>query len=208
VLVPANGSVSLAKTAPAPSSEIDRHTRDDGHRLCKQLDPVRRNRIVFRVADGLDSLLSGVKPRLFCCCPRHFTLDGLFDLEISYPAIEPPAHLVALHPEVYQQEQARVRERFESAVELAEQAFATELGEEFPPKCPACGGDIRLIAFITEPGPIRKILTHLGEPLEPPPLSPARGPPTDWGELVQADDDRAIFQASPDELPVIDIYSL
>ncbi len=33
-------------------------------------------------------------------------------------------------------------------------------------------------------------------------------PPTDWGELVQAHDDRAIFQASPDELPVIDIHSL
>ena len=33
----------------------------------------------------------------------------------------------SLHPDVYQQEQARVRERFESAVELAEQAFATEL---------------------------------------------------------------------------------
>jgi hypothetical protein len=47
------------------------------------------------------------------------------------------------------------------------------------------GGDIRLIAFITDPAPIRKILTHLGEPLEPPPISPARGPPTDWGELVQ-----------------------
>ncbi len=30
----------------------------------------------------------------------------------------------------------------------------------------------------TEPGPIRKILTHLGEPLEPSPVSPARGPPT------------------------------
>ena len=55
------------------------------------------------------------------------TLDGLFDLEVSYPTIEPPAYLVSLHPEVYQQEQARVRERFESAVELAEQAFATEL---------------------------------------------------------------------------------
>jgi len=34
---------------------------------------------------------------------------------------------MALSPEVYQQEQARVRERFESAVELAEQSFATEL---------------------------------------------------------------------------------
>ena len=57
-------------------------------------------------------------------------------------------------------------------------------------------------------GRIRKILTHLGEPLEPPPISPARGPPADWGELVQIHDDRAIFQASPDELPAIDIHSL
>ena len=41
------------------------------------------------------------------------------------------------------------------------------VGEDFPLACPNCGGDIRLIAFITEPGLIRKILTHLGEPLEP-----------------------------------------
>ena len=40
------------------------------------------------------------------------------------------------------------------------------------------------------------------EPLEPPPVSPARCPPTDWGELLQALDDRHNFQASPDELPV------
>jgi len=82
------------------------------------------------------------------------------------------------------------------------------VGEEFPLECPACGGDIRLIAFITEPGPIRKILAHLGEPLEPLPISPARGPPTDWGELIQAHDDREAVQVSPDELPVIDIHSL
>jgi hypothetical protein len=82
------------------------------------------------------------------------------------------------------------------------------VGEEFPLLCPACGGDIRLISFITEPGPIRKILTHLGEPLEPPPISPARGPPTDWGELVQAHDDREAVQGRIDELPVIDIHSL
>jgi hypothetical protein len=70
------------------------------------------------------------------------------------------------------------------------------VGEEFPLECPGCGGDIRLIAFITDPGPIRKILSHLGELLEPPPLSPDRGPPTDWGELMQVHDDRAIFQAT------------
>ena len=32
--------------------------------------------------------------------------------------------------------------------------------------------------------------------LVPPPISPARGPPTDWGELMQVHDDRAIFQAT------------
>ena len=82
------------------------------------------------------------------------------------------------------------------------------VGEEFPFACPNCGGNIRLIAFITDPGPIRKILAHLGEPLDPPPVSPARGPPTDWAELVQAHDERDAIQSSPDDVPVIDIHSL
>ncbi|MCY3017041.1 MAG: hypothetical protein NT171_20410 [Planctomycetota bacterium] len=51
----------------------------------------------------------------------------MFDVEVSYPPIEPPHYLVALKPSVFEAEQARVRERFESAVELAEQAFAREL---------------------------------------------------------------------------------
>jgi len=102
--------------------------------------------------------------------------------------------------------QAKPRSHDTSRIAWAK--LMARVGEEFPLECPNCGGDIRLIAFITEPGPIRKILTHLGEPLEPPPTSPARGPPTDWGELVQVHDHRDIFQASPDELPAIDIHSL
>ena len=47
------------------------------------------------------------------------------------------------------------------------------VGEKFPLERSGYGGEIRLIAFITEPGPMRRILTHLGEPLEP---SPASGP--------------------------------
>jgi len=65
-----------------------------------------------------------------------------------------------------------------------------------------------LVAFITDPAPIRKILVHLGEPLEPPPRAPARGPPAGWHELVQAHDDRDVVQATRDELPRIDIHSL
>ena len=55
------------------------------------------------------------------------TLEGLFDLEVSYPPLEPPRYLVALSPNLYREEQARVRTRFESAIDLAEQAFAGEL---------------------------------------------------------------------------------
>ena len=102
--------------------------------------------------------------------------------------------------------QAKPRSHDTSRIAWAK--LLARVGEEFPLECPACGGDIRLIAFITEPEPIRKILTHLGEPLEPPPLSPARGSPTDWGELVQVNDERDVFQPSPDELPAIDIHSL
>ena len=103
---------------------------------------------------------------------------------------------------------AHQKPRSHDTSRIAWAKLMARVGEEFRLACPTCGGDIRLIAFITDPGPIRKILTHLGEPLEPPPLSPARGPPTDWGEFVQIHDDRDVFQASPDELPAIDIHSL
>jgi hypothetical protein len=72
----------------------------------------------------------------------------------------------------------------------------------------ACGGDIRLIAFVTAPGLIRRILAHVDESVEPSLVSPARGPPTEWTGLVQAHDDREVMQAWPDELLVIDIHSL
>jgi hypothetical protein len=101
------------------------------------------------------------------------------------------------------------------------------VGEEFPLECPACGGDIRLIAFITDPGPIHATAAgrsrlpsnrrfasgqwprwHCLREAVPPPVSPACGPPTDWGEFVQVHHDRDVLQSSPDELPVIDIQSL
>ena len=93
-----------------------------------------------------------------------------------------------------------------SRIALAE--LKVRAGGEFPFACPGCAVDIRLIAYITVTEPIRKILTHLGESLEPPSSSPAPGPPTDWVELVQVHDYLASFQASLAGLPVIAIHSL
>jgi hypothetical protein len=49
--------------------------------------------------------------------------------------------------------------------------------EAMPLVCPICSADRRIIAFITDGPTVRHILTHIGEPAEPPKVSPARGPP-------------------------------
>jgi hypothetical protein len=54
------------------------------------------------------------------------SLSGLFAVAYDFPSVEPPDYLVALCPQLYEQEQARVSARFEEAVRLAEQAFLEE----------------------------------------------------------------------------------
>ncbi len=55
----------------------------------------------------------------------------------------------------------RDKPRSHDTSRIAWAKLMARVGEEFPLECPGCGGDIRLIAFITDPGPIRKILTHV-----------------------------------------------
>jgi len=47
-------------------------------------------------------------------------------------------------------------------------ALIARIYEVFPLLCPICGGQMRLIAFITESVQIRKILDHIGVDSEPP----------------------------------------
>ena len=64
------------------------------------------------------------------------TLVGLFGVSWDYPNIEPPDYLIGLSPDLYRQEQERVKARFEEAVQLAEQAFLDDFA--------------RLVAHLTE----------------------------------------------------------
>ena len=57
------------------------------------------------------------------------TLVGLFSVSWDYPNIEPPEYLIGVSPAVFQQEQERVRARFQEAVQLAEQAFLDEFSK-------------------------------------------------------------------------------
>jgi hypothetical protein len=47
----------------------------------------------------------------------------------------------------------------------------------FPLRCTHGGGEMRIIAFVTDASTVRDILARLGEPTAPPRSAPARGPP-------------------------------
>jgi hypothetical protein len=72
------------------------------------------------------------------------------------------------------------------------------LFESLPLSCPNCGADMRIVAFVTAAAPVQRILAHIGEHTEPPPIAPARGPPgwdddlgpmPDWDLLAQPEPD-------------------
>jgi len=67
------------------------------------------------------------------------------------------------------------------------------VGEEFPLECPGCGGDIRLIAFITDPGPMEAQFTPGSRTTlrDLPPLTPDREyTPTRSAERHRPEDHR------------------
>jgi hypothetical protein len=70
--------------------------------------------------------------------------------------------------------------------------------EVFPLVCPQCGGELKIVAFLTEVDPIQRILLHIGEPATPPRIAPARAPP-DW---LQVDFDQTILDESEQAEPV------
>ena len=91
--------------------------------------------------------------------------------------------------------------------------LSARIYEVFPLVCPVCGGNMRIIAFITEGVQIRRILAHIGVDAHAPRIVPARGPPLwdacddargadgdgqqearlepDWGEAAQVTPDDA-----------------
>jgi hypothetical protein len=70
--------------------------------------------------------------------------------------------------------------------------------EVLPLLCPACGGEMRIISFITLPATVQAILLHLDLPHRPPRVSPARGPPQ--AEL-EFDQSPAFDLAAPEPIP-------
>ena len=71
---------------------------------------------------------------------------------------------------------------------IAKSLVMARIYEALPLICPICEAQMRIIAFITDAGTVRKILDHIGESALPPTVYPARGPPL-WEMAGQAGND-------------------
>jgi hypothetical protein len=69
--------------------------------------------------------------------------------------------------------------------------------EILPLTCPHCGGEVRIIVFITEAPTVRAILECVGESVKPPPISSARGPPAWDDTAAQSSHADALAQSEP-----------
>ena len=74
--------------------------------------------------------------------------------------------------------------------ELLRRVFSIELA------CPRCGGPLTVIAYLTAAPVLHKILAHLGLPLAPPALGPARDCSQQL-DLFDADDELESCDAEP-----------
>jgi hypothetical protein len=91
------------------------------------------------------------------------------------PASKLRARLVPKPPEAPANDTSqpsKTGSRYRPWAELLKRCFGIDVLQ-----CPTCKGRMKLLAMVTEPKSIRRLLRHLGEPTEPPAREPARGPP-------------------------------
>ena len=84
-----------------------------------------------------------------------------------------PEAMIATSPQVSNAEEPHRR----SLSHYLWSQLLARIYEVFPLICPICHAEMQIIAFVTDASTIQKILGHIGEPTQPPTISPARGPP-------------------------------
>jgi len=100
--------------------------------------------------------------------------ERVFEARQAEPAPKPeaPAEPAGVAPPSGAPAPAVEKAKSVAETELLRRTFAIDR------VCDACGGPLRLIALIKTEATIKKILTAMGLPAEPPPVRPARAPPS------------------------------
>jgi hypothetical protein len=82
-------------------------------------------------------------------------------------------------------------------------AMLARIYEVFPLVCAKCGQQMQIIAFITDPASIDRILSHIGEETTPPPIAPARA--STLRSRTTAEDGPPLPGSALDQTPAYDL---
>lgn len=99
----------------------------------------------WRLNEHYDELKSSARQRLGRLYQESDyppTLIGMFEVAWDYPNVEPPNYLMDYNPRLFREESQRVRSRFTEAVQLAEEAFTSELSKLVTHLVEKLSGDI------------------------------------------------------------------
>ncbi|MBM4092702.1 MAG: hypothetical protein FJ276_25330 [Planctomycetes bacterium] len=123
-----------AMSLPYPEAGIRLIRQDKIDDFNRRMSEFRQDleEAVWRLDEHYAELKSAARERLgslFNPVDYPESLRGLFAVTWDYPNVEPPAYLEQLNPVLYREECRRVAARFDEAVQLAEQAFTSELME-------------------------------------------------------------------------------
>ncbi len=99
-------------------------------------------------------------------------------------------------PGVAAQSEPQVKPKPRSPSHYLWAALIARIYEVFPLICPHCGGQMRIIAFITYSADIARILEHIGIDIEASRITPARRPPL-WDDCPAQDQGEGV-DAMPD----------
>jgi len=142
--------------------------------------PDGRTEIVLSLLQLLERLVAFVPPPRMHRHRYHGVLAPHAGLRPAVAAIgRSPAETPSLaDPEPASLASASLDEpRSPSPARIRWAVLLARIYEVLPLLCPACGGSMKVLAFITDPPVLSAILVHLDLPNRPPPLAPARGPP-------------------------------
>jgi len=117
---------------PEPGIRLVRQDDIDAFNLQMETFSAELDEAVDNLQRHYADLVDSARRRLgslFNAADYPETLQGLFTITWDFPSVEPPAYLRQLNPDLYQQECQRVAARFDEAVQLAEEAFISEMAK-------------------------------------------------------------------------------
>ena len=165
----------LRYCARPPFSLQNLHQPDEGHLIyhIPKPHPGAPSDLVMTPLAMIGKIAALVPPPKWHLHRYYGVLATNSHLRAAVTALAPEAVILASTPQVSNAEESHHR----SLSHYLWSQLLARIYEVFPLICPICHAEMQIIAFVTDASTIQKILGHIGEPTQPPTISPARGPP-------------------------------